>query len=172
MKHLIGLMVFLLLGSSAVVQAQYSKVAYVDMEKILESVDDYTTAQKQLEQQSERWRQEIAKEYEQIEQMYREYQTREPLLSDEMRKAKQDEIVAKEKAVRAMQSERFGPEGLLFKKRQSLVKPIQEKVYAAVQKLAKERKYDFVFTAPDGATLIYADENKDLTSEVIRRLGN
>lgn len=171
MKHLIGLVAILLL-TSATLQAQYSKVAYVDMEKVLESVDEYQTAQKQLEQQSERWRQEIAKEYEQIEQMYREYQTREPLLSDEMRKAKQDEIVAKEKAVRALQTERFGPEGLLFKKRQSLVKPIQEKVYAAVQKLANERKFDFVFTAPDGATLIYADEDKDLTADVIRRLSN
>lgn len=171
MKHLTGLIAFLLLATTTM-QAQYSKVAYIDMEKVLESVEEYTAAQKQLEQQSERWRQEIAREYEQIEQMYREYQTREPLLSDEMRKAKQDEIVAKEKAVRAMQTERFGPEGLLFKKRQSLVKPIQEKVYAAVQKLAKERKYDFVFTAPDGATLIYADEEKDLTNDVISRLGN
>lgn len=170
MKHLVWL-VALLLWSGTTTQAQ-TKVAYVDMEKILESVSDYQSAQKQLEQQAERWRQEIAKEYEQIEQMYREYQTREPLLSDEMRQAKQDEIVAKEKAVRALQTERFGPEGLLFKKRQSLVKPIQEKVYAAIQKLANERRYDFVFSAPDGATLIYAKEDSDLTAEVIRRLAN
>ena len=169
MKHLLGAVAFLLLISTTT-QAQYSNIAYVDMEKVLESVSEYQTAQKQLEQQSERWRQEIAKEYEQIEQMYREYQTREPLLSDEMRQSKQDEIVAKEKAVRALQTERFGPEGLLFKKRQSLVKPIQEKVYAVIQKLASERRIDFVFSAPDGTNLIYAVEKKDLTAEVITRL--
>lgn len=169
MKQLSLLVILLMFGLSTV-QAQYSKVAYVDMEKIMNSVSEYATAQKELEQQSERWRQEIAKEYDQIETMYREYQTREPLLSDEMRKTKQDEIVNKEKAVRSLQKARFGPEGELFKKRQSLVKPIQEKVYNAIQKLAKDRKYDFVFTAPDGATLIFAADDKDLTTEVIKSL--
>lgn len=148
------------------------RVAYVDMEKIMSSVKEYEVAQRDLEQQSERWRQEIAKEYDQIETMYREYQVREPLLSDEMRKTKQEEIVNKEKAVRTLQKNRFGPEGELFEKRQSLVKPIQEKIYNAIQKLAKERKYDFIFTAPDGSTIIYADDEKDLTEEVIKRLSN
>ncbi|WMX13673.1 MULTISPECIES: OmpH family outer membrane protein [unclassified Aureispira] len=169
MKQLSLLVILLMFGLST--QAQYSKVAYVDMEKIMSSVPEYETAQRELEQQAERWRQEIAKEYDQIETMYREYQTREPLLSDEMRKTKQDEIVNKEKAVRSLQKARFGPEGELFKKRQSLVKPIQEKVYNAIQKIAKDRKYDFVFTAPDGATLIFAADDKDLTADVIKSLG-
>ena len=84
--------------SSFTAQAQRS--AYVDMDKILGSVKEYETAQRELEQQAERWRQEIAKEYDQIETMYREYQVREPLLSDEMRKSKQEEIVNKEKSVK------------------------------------------------------------------------
>lgn len=167
MKQLSFLVLFLVFGA---LSSQAQRVAYVDMEKILESVKEYEVAQRELEQQAERWRQEIAREYEQIEQMYREYQTREPLLSDEMRKTKQEEIVNKEKAVRSLQKARFGPDGELFKKRQSLVKPIQEKVYNEIQKLAKERNYDFIFTAPDGSTLIYAKEDKDLTSEVIRRV--
>lgn len=171
MKQLSFLVILLMFGLSTA-QAQYSKVAYVDMEKIMNSVGEYETAQRELEQQAERWRQEIAKEYDQIETMYREYQTREPLLSDEMRKTKQDEIVEKEKAVRSLQKARFGPEGELFTKRQSLVKPIQEKVYNAIQKLAKDRKYDFVFTAPDGATLIFAADDKDLTADVIKALAN
>ncbi len=158
----------ILFFSFSTVQAQRS--AYVDMEKIMNAVPEYQSAQKELEQVAERWRQEIAKEYEQIEAMYREYQTREPLMSDEMRKTKQDEIVNKEKQVRELNKQRFGPEGDLFNKRQSLVKPIQEKVYAAIKKLADERKYDFVFTAPDGATVIYAADDKDLTDDVINRL--
>lgn len=152
-------------------QAQ-ARVAYVDMEKIMASIKEYETAQRQLEQEAERWRQEIAKEYEQIETMYREYQVREPLLSDEMRKTKQEEIVEKEKTVRNLQKARFGPEGELFQKRQSLVKPIQEKVYNEIQKLAKERKYDMVFSAPDGTTLIYAADDKDITADIIKRLGS
>jgi outer membrane protein len=162
-------LILILFLFSITTQAQRS--AFVDMDKIMASVQEYETAQRELEQQAERWRQEIAKEYDQIETMYREYQVREPLLSDEMRKSKQEEIVVKEKAVRSLQKARFGPEGELFKKRQSLVKPIQEKVYNEIQKIAKERKYDFVFTAPDGSTLIYAADDKDLTAEVIKRLG-
>ena len=171
MKQLSLLVILLMFGLSTA-HAQYSKVAYVDMEKIMNSVTEYATAQKELEQQAERWRQEIAKEYDQIETMYREYQTREPLLSDEMRKTKQDEIVNKEKAVRSLQKGRFGPEGELFKKRQSLVKPIQEEVYTTIEKLAKDQRYDFIFTAPDGSTVIYADPDKDLTDRVIQRLNN
>lgn len=168
MKQLSLLVLFVLFGFMT---SQAQRSAYVDMDKIMNSVKEYETAQRELEQQAERWRQEIAKEYEQIETMYREYQVREPLLSDEMRQSKQDEIVQKEKAVRTLQKDRFGPEGELFKKRQSLVKPIQEKVYNEIQKLAKERKIDFVFTTPDGSTLVYANEDKDLTKEIIRRLG-
>ncbi len=159
---------FVLLLGASTMQAQ--RTAYVDMEKIMNAVPEYESAQRQLDQQAERWRQEIAKEYEQIESMYREYQTREPLMSDEMRKTKQEEIVAKERAVRELNKQRFGADGELFKKRQSLVKPIQEKVYGAIKKLAQERKYEFIFSAPDGATLIYAEDDKDLTAEVIRRL--
>lgn len=146
--------------------------AYVDMEKILSSLKMYESAQRELEQLAEKWRQEIAKEYDQIETMYREYQVREPLLSDEMRKTKQDEIVNKEKAVRSLQKARFGPDGELFQKRQSLVKPIQEKVYNEIQKLAKERNYDFIFSAPDGSTIIYAKDDKDLTLEIVKRLSS
>ncbi len=167
MKKVI-MVAFVLLLSTVAMHAQRS--AYVDMEKIMSSVPEYETAQRQLDQLAERWRQEIAKEYEQIESMYREYQTREPLMSDEMRKTKQEEIVNKEKAVRELNKQRFGAEGELFTKRQSLVKPLQEKVYDAIKKLAQERKYEFIFSAPDGATLIYAEDDKDLTAEVIRRL--
>ncbi len=161
------LLAFIALGMSS---GYAQKIAYVDMDKIMEAVPEYKTAQTELEQTAERWRQEIAKEYENIEQMYRDYQAREVLMSDEMRKQKQDEIINKENKVRELQKKRFGPEGELFKKRQSLVKPIQEKVYKTIEKLAKDRGIDIIFTAPDGSTIIYAEGDKDVTEDVIKRL--
>jgi outer membrane protein len=164
------LFALLLAGFSyAPLQAQ-SKVGYVDMEKVLMSIPDYKNAQTSLEQQAEIWRQEISKEYDKIDQLYRDYQAREVLLSDETRKQKQEEIVNKEKEVRELQKKRFGPDGELFQKRQTLVKPIQEKVFQATKKLAEERGYDFIFTAPDGSTLIYAKSDKDITDELIKRV--
>lgn len=167
MKKLALLIAFAILGSFTV-NAQ--RMAYVDMEKIMESVPDYAKAQKELEEIAERWRQEISKEYDKIDQMYRDYQAREVLMSDDTRKQKQDEIVAKEKEVRELQKKRFGPEGELFAKRQSLVKPIQEKVYTAIEKFANDRNFDVIFSAPDGSTIIYAKADKDVTAEVIKSL--
>lgn len=152
-----------------VAQAQ-ARVAYVDIEKVLAANQDYTRAQTELEQQAELWRQEVAKEYSKIDQLYRDYQAREVLLSEESRKQKQDEIVAKEKDVRDLQKKYFGPEGELFQKRQTLVKPIQEKVYQAVKKVAETRNYDFILTAPDGSSVLYAKPDKDLTEEVIKAI--
>jgi outer membrane protein len=108
MKKSALLILFAFFGFTAI-NAQ--KVAYVDMEKIMESVPEYAKAQKELEEIAERWRQEISKEYDKIDQMYRDYQAREVLMSDDTRKQKQDEIVAKEKEVRELQKKRFGPDG-------------------------------------------------------------
>ena len=167
MRKLALFIAFAFLGSFTV-NAQ--RMAYVDMEKIMESVPDYAKAQKELEEIAERWRQEISKEYDKIDQMYRDYQAREVLMSDDTLKQKQDEIVAKEKEVRELQKKRFGPEGELFTKRQSLVKPIQEKVYTAIEKFANDRNYDVIFSAPDGSTIIYAKADKDVTADVIKSL--
>jgi outer membrane protein len=151
-------------------QLQAQKSAYVNMEKIMESVPEYAQAQKELEETAEKWRQEISKEYDRIDQLYREYQAKEVLMSDEMKKQRQDEILAKEKEVRELQKKRFGPEGELFQKRQSLVKPVQEKVYNAIEKFAGDRNLDFIFTAPEGTTIIYAKADKDMTNEIIKLL--
>jgi outer membrane protein len=78
--------------------------------------------------------------------------------------------LAKEKEVRELQKKRFGPEGELFQKRQSLVKPVQEKVYNAIEKFAGDRNLDFIFTAPEGTTIIYAKADKDMTNEIIKLL--
>ncbi|MCH2045836.1 MAG: OmpH family outer membrane protein [Saprospiraceae bacterium] len=150
--------------------AQAQRVVFVDMDKILGSITEYESAQRELEGQAEKWRQEIARKYENIEKMYRDYQAREPLMSDEARKEAQDKIIQKEQDARDLQKKYFGPEGELFQKRQSLVKPIQEKVYTVIEKYAKDRSFDFIFTAPDGSSIIYANPDKDVTNDIIKRL--
>ena len=153
-------------------QAQFSRIAYVDIEKVLASNPDYERAQSDLEQQSELWRQEISKEYAKIEQMYRDYQAREVMLSEETKKQKQDEIIAKENQVRDLQKKRFGPEGELFQKRQALVKPIQEKVYQAIKQVAEARQFDFILTSPDGGAVLYAKPDKDITNDIIKAVNS
>lgn len=152
--------------------ANAQRIGFVDMDKVLGAIPEYETAQRELEEQAERWRQEIAKKYEEIDQAYRDFQAREPLMSDEARKEAQDKIVAKEKEARDLQKKRFGPDGELFQKRQTLVKPIQERVYTTIEKFSKERTYDFIFTAPDGSAILYANPEKDVTAEIIKRINN
>lgn len=165
MKHILLLAVFAL----AATQVNAQKVVYMDMTKVLESLPEYEQAQKQLEQVAETWRQDIANEYEQIEKMYSDYQANEVLMSDEMRKQKQEEIIAKEKEVRDMQKTKFGPEGALFEKRQELVQPIQERVYEVVSDYAKDTRTDFILD--QGSTnVIYANPDLDKTQEIIDRL--
>lgn len=165
MKHILLLAVFAL----AATQVNAQKVVYMDMTKVLESLPEYEQAQKQLEQVAETWRQEIADEYQRIEKLYSDYQANEVLMSDEMRKQKQEEIIAKEKEVRDMQKAKFGPEGALFEKRQELVQPIQERVYDVVSDYAKDTRTDFILD--QGSTnVIYANPDLDKTQEIIDRL--
>lgn len=161
---------FVLFWMSFLAASTAQRVGFVDMDKVLAAIPEYATAQSELEEQAERWRQEIAKKYEEIDQLYRDYQAREPLMSDEARKEAQDKIMNKEKEARELQKKRFGPEGELFQKRQTLVKPIQEKVYTTIEKYAKERTFDFIFTAPDGSVMLYANPDKDVTNDIIKRV--
>jgi outer membrane protein len=146
------------------------RAAYVDMDKLMESVPDYKTAQQKLEQAAEKWRQEIAQERSKLDQMTRAYETKAPLMSDDMRKAKQKEIEDKEKSIRTLQMKRFGPNGELFQKRQSLVKPVQEKVFKAIKQIAEQRRFDFVFSSPDGGSIIYAADKVNITAAVIKKI--
>ncbi len=155
---------------SAVSLAEAQKIAVVDLTRILETLPDYRKAQDQLDKIASEWRQEIANEYDKIKSMYNKYQAEQVLLSDEMRKAKEDEIVNKEKEVRDMQRDKFGPEGSLFKKRQELVQPIQEKVYAAIQAYAKERAFDVILDKDAAAGLLFVSDALDRTEDVIKKL--
>ena len=103
--------------------------------------------------------------------MYRNFEAEQVMLSDELKKKREDELFMREKELRDLQRKRFGFEGDLFKKRQELVKPIQDKVYTAIQKIAVNRQYDFILDKSEGITVIFADPKMDRSEDVLRELG-
>ncbi len=146
--------------------ATAQRIAYVDVTAILESLPDYQKAQEQLDKVATAWRQEIAQEQDKVKGMYSKYQAEQVLLSEEMKKTREEEIMNKEKDVREMQRQKFGPEGSLFKKREELVKPIQDKVYTAIQKFAEDKGFEYVFDKGSSSGMLYADKKNDKTEEI------
>ena len=150
--------------------ASAQRIAYVQVNDILESIQEYKTAQTELDRLAKQWRQEIAQEYDVIKGMYNRYQAEQVLMSEEARAQKEEEIMNKEKQVRELQKNKFGPEGELFKRRQSLVRPIQDKVYAAIEEYAQERGYDFIFDKSGSAGMIFTNPEYDKTEDILKRL--
>jgi outer membrane protein len=166
-KLLILTTCFLLVG--AVTQAQ--RYAVIDSKYILDKLPEYKDAQKLLDQFSEQWQQEVDQKQALMDKMYKEYEAEQVMLSDVLKKKREDELYNKEKELRDLQKKRFGFEGDLFKKRQELIKPIQDKVFNAVQKLAVEKQYDFILDKSEGITVIFADPKLDKSADIIRNLG-
>ena len=152
------------------ISANAQRIAYVDINQILESIEEYQTAQNELDKQAATWRQEIAGKYDEIKGKYNQYQAEQVLLSDDARKQKEDEIVRMEKEVRELQKNRFGPEGQLFEKRKELVQPIQDQVYSAIEDYAKDRGYDFIFDKGGAAGIIFSNEEYDKTGDILKKL--
>ena len=151
--------------------AMAQKFAFVDTEYILQNIPSYNAAQVELNKASEGWEAEIAIEYEEIEKTYKTYQSERVLLTDEMKKQREEEIMNKELQVRELQSKYFGPEGDLSKKRQELVKPIQDAIYKAVKELSAEGSYAVIFDTASGASILYSNPRYDLSDEVLKKLG-
>jgi outer membrane protein len=151
--------------------AQAQRYAVIDSKYILEKLPEYKDAQKKLDQFSLQWQQEIDQKQAIVDKMYKDYDAEQVMLSDDLKKKREDEIYNKDKELRDLQKKRFGFEGDLFRKRQELIKPIQDKVYNAVQKLAVERQYDFILDKSEGITVIFADPKLDRSEEVLRNLG-
>ena len=168
MNKILFLLVFLAVG--AVTQLSAQRIAIVDITRVLEELPDYKQAQTELDALAAQWRQEIAVEYDQIKAMYNKYQAEQVLLTEDARKKKEDEIMEREKLVREVQREKFGPEGNLFRKRQDLVQPIQERVYAAIQDYAEDRGFDFIFDKGGSGGLIFSNSEYDKTEDIIRML--
>ena len=166
-KILLAACCFMLI--SMVANAQ--RYAIVDSKYILEKMQDYKDAQKKLDQVSEDWQKEIDAKQSSLDRMYKEYEAEQVMLTDELKKKREDQLFNLEKELRDLQRKRFGFEGDLFKKRQELIKPIQDKVYNAIQKIAMQRSYDFILDKSEGITVIFADPKLDRSEDVLKELG-
>jgi len=168
MKKLMLSFLLLLSGTIAAVAQRY---CIIDSKYILEKVPDYKNAQEKLDVLSKTWQTEVDNRMADIDRLYKSYQAERAMLSDEVRKKREDEIVSKEKAAKDLQKKYFGYEGDLFKKRQELVKPVQDRVYNAVQKLTQQKGYDLVLDKAGGVTLFYADPKLDRSDDVLKLMG-
>jgi outer membrane protein len=167
MKKLITICLLLIVALA--VQAQ--RYAVVDTKYILDKMPEYKDAQKKLDQVSMQWQKEIDDKQAALDRMYKDYDAEQVMLSDTLKKKREDQLFNKEKEVRDLQRKRFGYEGDLFKMRQELVKPIQDKVYNAIQQIAVNRMYDFILDKSEGITVIFADPKLDKSEDVLRALG-
>ncbi len=164
---LIFTLALLLTGTSLFSQ----RFAYVDVDRILNRIPDYQNAQRELDRTADEWRQLIAQQYDEIKGMYNRYQAEQVLLSESARAQREEEIMAKEQQVRELQRQKFGPEGELFTRRQELVRPIQERVYKAIEDYATQRSYDFILDRSTLGGILYSNPRYDVTEDIMRRLG-
>ena len=166
----ISLVILVLFLSVFTAQSQ-SRYAVINTKYILDKIPEYKEADKKLKVLGDQWQSEIDDKQIILDKMYKNYEAEQFMLSDDLKKKREDELFAKEKELRDLQKKRFGYEGDLFKERQKLVKPIQDKVYNAVQKLATARSYDFILDKSEGITIIFADPKLDKSDDVLRQLG-
>lgn len=147
------------------------KFAFVDSEYILSKIPSYKAAQDKLNQLSKEWQKEVEAEYAELDKVTKDFQTEKILLTEEMRRTREQELNNKEKAVKEIQKKYFGQDGLLFKKRQELMKPIQDEVYNAIKTLAETGNYSIIFDTAGGANIIYTDPKHDKSDEILEKLG-
>ena len=168
MKKL-SLLITLVLGTALMASAQ--RYCVIDTKYILDNIPEYKDAQTKLDAVAEQWQKEIDAKFLEVDKMYKSYQAEQVMLTDELKHKREEEIVAREKEAKDLQKKRFGYEGDLFKKREELVKPIQDRVYNAVQKLAAQRMYDFVLDKAGGVTVIFSDPKLDKSDYILSTLG-
>ena len=147
------------------------KFAMIDMEYVLRNVPAYEMANTQLSQVSQRWEKEVNELAKEADNLYKTYQSEMVFLSDDQKKAREAEIVKKEDEVSQLRNKYFGPEGELYKKRQSLMKPIQEDVYNAVKAVAEEKGYQAIFDRASSQSIVFASPRIDISNDVLAKLG-
>jgi len=167
MKRLGILLVLLALAFGLKAQ----KMGFVDSEYILKHVPEYITAQKAINNLSDQYKKDVDARFQDLDRAYKAYQKDQVLLSDDMRKKREDDIVAKEKAAKDFQKQKFGPEGELFKNREALIKPIQDRIYKAIQSIAEEGDYAIIFDKNTEPTMLYASPRYDKSNDVILKMG-
>ena len=165
------LFVALMVLGTAVAASAQQRYAVIDTKYILERIPAYKEADAKLKLIGEQWQKEIDDLQVQLDKMYKNYESEQFMLTEALKKKREDELFEKEKQVRDLQKKRFGYEGDLFKERQRLIKPVQDKVYDAIQKIATSRSYDFVLDKSEGITIIFADPKLDKSDDVLKELG-
>jgi outer membrane protein len=159
--------VLLLVSASAVAQ----KYAFVDSDYIRKNIPAFTTAQDQLDKLSQQWEKEVADGMAIVEQMYKSYQSEAPLLSQEMKTKREEAIISKENEMKELQNKYFGMEGELFKKREELVKPIQDEILKAIKDISVEGNYAVIFDTASGGNILFANPKYDISDQVLEKLG-
>jgi outer membrane protein len=168
MKKIVIIALLLVLSSLG---SYAQRFAYVDSDYILKHIPEYNSAQKQLDALSEQWQKEVDIKFANIEDMFKAYQADQVLLTAEMRKKREDEIVQKEQEAKEYQRIKFGFEGELFQVRSKLIKPIQDRVSKAIQAIADAQQLDMIFDKNSEITLLYANPRLDRSNEIITKLG-
>lgn len=168
MKQLFAFL-FVLMASFSVSQAQ--RFGYVDSEMIMSKIPEYQAAQDEIESASEKWQLELEELYKTIEQLYSEYQAREVLMSENQRQEKQEEIFALERQAKEYREEKFGQSGEIFRLQDSKVKPIQDRVFTAVEAVATRKRIDFVFDKAGDVTWMFTNTTYDLSNDVLNEMG-
>lgn len=147
------------------------KFALVDMEYILKNIPSYERANEQLDRLSKKWESEIQAILSEVEASYKKYQSEAVFLSDDQKKKTEDNIIAKEKQASDLKKKYFGSEGELYKKRQSLMAPIQDEIYNAVKDICDQKGYQLVLDRASGASIVFASPKIDISDEVLNKLG-
>jgi outer membrane protein len=159
--------IMILISASAVAQ----KYAFVDSDYIRKNIPAFTTAQEQLDKLSKQWEKEVSDGYAVVEQMYKSYQNEAVLLSQDMKTKREEAIIAKEKEIKDLQNKYFGMEGELFKKREELVKPVQDEILKAIKEIAVEGSYAVIFDTAAGGNILFANPKYDISDQVLEKLG-
>jgi outer membrane protein len=167
MKRLIILLLAIAFSSASFAQ----KFAFVDTEYILSRIPTFKAAQDQLDKIASQYQTEIEEKYKELDKMFQDFQTEKVLLTEEMKRKREDDIIERERVVKELQARYFGREGMLFKKREELVKPIQDQVFNAVKEMATEGGYAIIFDAASSANMLYTNPRYDKSDEVIQKLG-
>ena len=162
---------FLILMVMTSVNAMAQKFALIDMEYILKNVPAYERANEQLNQVSKKWQAEVDALTQEAQTLYKNYQSEAVFLSAEQKTLREDAIVAKEKEAAELKRKYFGPEGELYKKRESLMTPIQDEIYNAVKDISDMKGYSLILDRASDAGMIYANPKIDISNEVLSKLG-
>jgi outer membrane protein len=169
MRYKIGLLLLALLAMMPLANAQ--KYACVNTDYVMRSIPDYASAQKRIDKYVADWQKELEDKMSELEGMRADYEQESYLLPDNLKKRRQEEIKEKEQEVKALQQQRFGAGGDLDKKRAELLKPIQDRVYSTIERIAHEKNYAFVFDKSGSATILFANKKYDISDDVLELLG-